>query len=517
VAPDAPTTIPDMDGDGVPDTLDNCPGVDNANQADADHDSIGDACDTDDDNDGVADATDNCPLVANADQLDTDGNGVGDACTNDADGDGVLDADDNCPLAANADQLDTDDDGDGNACDADDDNDGVLDPLDNCSIDVNPDQANHDIDALGDACDPDDDGDTISDADDNCPIDANVEQSNLDGDALGDACDSDRDGDGVDDVIDNCPTVSNVDQNDSNENGIGDACDGVIVPVVSGFIVGGNARAGGVGFAGRASGVAKTSATITISGIPAGAAIVKAFIYWTYIGANQPSITVDGTDVTGTLVGTTPDTCWGIGSNFAFRADITSLVPGNASYTLTNFVSRTDFTSDGQGASIVVVYVDPADTRTNFLAINDGAVGFVSGTETSTSVIGGFTLGGGFERATMLNIVADGQSFSEQLSVEGNPLGNNNAFGGFDGDFWDTRIDDITAFLSPGATSITTVLASDSDCLAWSVNAAVIENVNAVGGGELRRQPRTTTARSTTTMAPGARFTVPWRGRHVTW
>jgi hypothetical protein len=59
--------IIDGDSDGVPDLIDNCPAVANANQADADGDGIGDVCD-------------NCPAVANPDQADADGDGVGDAC-----------------------------------------------------------------------------------------------------------------------------------------------------------------------------------------------------------------------------------------------------------------------------------------------------------------------------------------------------------------------------------------------------------------------------------------------------
>jgi hypothetical protein len=35
----------DTDSDGVPDTPDNCPTVANPDQADSDHDCIGDACD----------------------------------------------------------------------------------------------------------------------------------------------------------------------------------------------------------------------------------------------------------------------------------------------------------------------------------------------------------------------------------------------------------------------------------------------------------------------------------------
>lgn len=71
------------------------------------------------DADGVADAGDNCPNVANADQADADGDDVGDACEGlDTDGDGVEDAVDNCPAASNADQADADEDGVGDVCDA---------------------------------------------------------------------------------------------------------------------------------------------------------------------------------------------------------------------------------------------------------------------------------------------------------------------------------------------------------------------------------------------------------------
>ena len=59
----------DADGDGVCQNLDNCPTVSNASQANADADSFGDACD-------------NCPNVSNNSQSDVDGDGDGDACDN---------------------------------------------------------------------------------------------------------------------------------------------------------------------------------------------------------------------------------------------------------------------------------------------------------------------------------------------------------------------------------------------------------------------------------------------------
>jgi hypothetical protein len=69
---------------------DNCPTVYNPNQADADHDSIGDSCDvcTDTDGDGYGNpgfpkntcALDNCPTVYNPSQADGDSDGIGDLC-----------------------------------------------------------------------------------------------------------------------------------------------------------------------------------------------------------------------------------------------------------------------------------------------------------------------------------------------------------------------------------------------------------------------------------------------------
>jgi hypothetical protein len=159
---------------------DNCPGVPNANQADADGDLVGDACD-------------NCPAAANTAQGDADRDGFGDACDAgegavggsdaDPDGDGVGACTDNCPLVANVNQFDQDGDAVGDACDP-------------CANDVHN--------------DPDRDG--LCDASDNCDTIWNKNQGDADGDGIGDVCD-------------NCPDTSNSSQTDTDADGGGDACD----------------------------------------------------------------------------------------------------------------------------------------------------------------------------------------------------------------------------------------------------------------------------------------------------
>ena len=150
----------DPDGDGVPSPCDNCELDANVDQADADADNRGDACDlcegSDDLLDGDADGVpDGCDVCLGADDgLDDDGDGIPNGCDScvgdptDTDGDGVADACDACP--GHDDAIDTDGDGFADGCDACD---GFDDALDS------------DADGFINALDPDSDNDGLTDGD----------------------------------------------------------------------------------------------------------------------------------------------------------------------------------------------------------------------------------------------------------------------------------------------------------------------------------------------------------------
>ena len=456
---DAPPDAPlDTDGDGIPDSVDNCPTVPNPDQLDTDHDGIGDACDPDIDGDGIPNAMDNCPLVPNENQRDTDGDGIGDACDPDIDGDGIPNATDNCVYVANPDQADSNNNG------------------------------------IGDACDVDSDGDGIIDSEDNCPTTANPGQLDTDGDGVGDACD-------------NCPITPTPTQTDSNGDGQGDACE-AFTPTENKAITGGGLAVAGVGWAARVDGIAKTSVVVDVETIPANAKILSATLYWATIGGDETTVTFDTTTVPGKLIGTTPDTCWPItgdaGENFMRRADVTALVTGNGPHTLTNFISQTDMVQDGQGASLLVTYQDLTDTRNNFISVLEGGLGFVDPGLPSSQTISGFTLAATFDRAVAIDVVADGQPSGDSLTINGTSVDDTgDAFTGATGgsaEMWDNRVDDVTATFMAGATSMVSTIQSNGDCLAWEVNAVEIDNVDGLEASALRAQ-RAAVARSIATHA----------------
>ena len=107
------------------------------------------------DEDGIPDTADNCPNVENPDQLDWNANGIGDACE-DSDGDGLSDEEELLVYGTDPDLQDTDDDGltDGLEVTV-----GTTDPLDPDSNDNDCEDGLEAMGVCGISCPEDVDGD----------------------------------------------------------------------------------------------------------------------------------------------------------------------------------------------------------------------------------------------------------------------------------------------------------------------------------------------------------------------
>jgi hypothetical protein len=243
------------------------------------------------------------------------------------------------------------------------------------------------------------------------------------------------------------------------------------------FTLNGGVTAAGVGLRGVGSG------DIILTGVPSGATIYQAYLYWATLGfANTYTLpTLDGQGAAGQLIGTTGDTCWGVQNNFVYRANVTNLVSGNGSYTVAGLPGDLAGGNDSQGASLVVIYRQNTAPRTT-IVINDGAVALDLTRLSYTNTISGFTSNDPIGDAQVTYLVGDGQAerVGDNITFNEMPLASG-VFSGVDGQYWDSPTFDVTN-LTSGSNAATTVYDSDPaqpnerDCLLW---AATIFSVTA--------------------------------------
>ena len=151
---------------------------------------------------------------------------------------------------------------------------------------------------------------------------------------------------------------------------------------------------------------------ITLNGV--NGTVKKAYLYWYGINGagayNRSAISFGGQPVTGRALGASGTNCWGAGQSNAFEADVTALVTGNGSYSVSGLASGSSEHADG--ASLVVLYNDAN-------AGNDRDIVFYTGNDSNfgATVFGdadgwraslpGISYAGGTAQATLH--VADGQ------------------------------------------------------------------------------------------------------------
>lgn len=307
--------------------------------------------------------------------------------------------------------------------------------------------------------------------------------------------------------------------------------DGVLKGFLTETIRGGGVVSAGAGFAGRSDSGADmpvSQQTLAIAGIPAGAAVRHAYLYWDTYGGTDASVTVNGTAVQGVAIGKSGPTCWNgagalaAGDNNAFRADVTALVSGNGNYVVAGLLSSSgggqgNRKPDAQGASLVVLFADPTADQDTTVAIIEGAYSLSSPGQIEPT-IDLPTVPIEPTQANLLLLVGDGQSAlpDGQLRVNGEvvqPLHGGGHFPGFEGRYWDNYNIDITDYVHAGDTELVWKNLQNIDCLVFvaAVASYTVPAENGAGpecGGATTTTGVGTTSTSTSTIAGSTTTTI---------
>jgi len=226
--------------------------------------------------------------------------------------------------------------------------------------------------------------------------------------------------------------------------------------------------------------------SITVSGVTA--PVTKALLYWngptnsSDPGANA-SVIFNGTSVTGTNIGFASSNCWPFDNSQSYRADVTSLVPGNGAYSLSDFVKLPDV--DINGVSLIVFYNDGSSSNDRNVVLwsgNDSNFASTFDADGWDETISGIPYPGS-GAASLDLVVSDGQTFPDgalvmngtQLVPAGNIFqGDSTPAGPFNsnGDLWDFKSFDITTFLQQGSNTLHLTSPLNNDCLSLVVAAA---------------------------------------------
>lgn len=248
------------------------------------------------------------------------------------------------------------------------------------------------------------------------------------------------------------------------------------------FTIRGGYTAAGVGLRNRGFG------SIAITGVPVGAQVAEAYLYWSILGDAALSTyargTFGGSPIIGTMVGAGAGPCWEPTNGWAYRANVTNFVAGNGTYALTGFASsRTDgadpFTTTAvaplaEGASLVVIYEKSTYPLTQVVIAN--GYGMTSGGVMTKSMPFGFAASNPVGEIKTTFIGGDGQMNATEPYTKVN--GVNFAIPDWDGtdpplprysqgNLWDTDTVSIGRYVLPGQTSATLAVDGGPDCLVW--------------------------------------------------
>jgi len=257
------------------------------------------------------------------------------------------------------------------------------------------------------------------------------------------------------------------------------------------YFVTGDYQVAGVGLRGTGDATGYATGNIQMTGVPDGAVMIAAFLYWESIESTPSPSSSDaffqGYPIFGKSIGTGTPPCWssggGTGSSNGskslrvYRADVGPYMVINGAYqTNGNFQVRLhDSGSNGagtpltEGASLVIVY-RTLSAPLKSVVIYDGSWTMNNAIQFMSQTVSGFYQADGSAPSAgrLTHIVGDGQlNFTEALYYNGSLL-QSNPFVGAAGFSWDNTTYNVT--VPDNASQVTTLVipeSSNSDCLSW--------------------------------------------------
>jgi Domain of unknown function DUF11 len=241
--------------------------------------------------------------------------------------------------------------------------------------------------------------------------------------------------------------------------------------VVSAGVGGMNFRSGGTDGAG----------SITVTGVSG--SVTQALLYWegptnsTDPDANA-SVTFAGQPVTGVNIGISGSNCWDppFPDSLGYRADVTSLVPGDGIYALSNFTNNPS--ADVNGASLIVFFDDGVSANNVDVVVVDGNdSNFLNSNDPDgwDATIAGVTNFPGGGAASLELHVSDGQPGNDDaLTLNGTQLepagaifeGTSVGNAGSGENLWDVRSFDVSTFMTAGSNTLNLTTGQANDCIA---------------------------------------------------
>lgn len=256
-----------------------------------------------------------------------------------------------------------------------------------------------------------------------------------------------------------------------------------------GALTGGGVASNGVGLARRTTSTpnpttSPVTRSLNLSGIPAGAVVHDAYLFWQSVGGPDATIIFKGVARTGTLVGGSGQyNCWnpsnandgGTGFGGAFRTYRfrvpTAEIPGNGTYTVGGVGNTTGI--DGQGASLVVIYRIPSSAQTGRVALRYGAMTAQPGGAAMSHTFTGLNVPTAPTIRELHVGIGDGQTFNDPAMLfAGSVITPANFWSGSDLNYWDDDTIALAASLLPaGTTTRTNSQGATAECLTWSYAA----------------------------------------------